>query len=77
MAEEKSGRAKERGLSENIPDNAQQKEDAQQRGLEEATRQRQEQQTNEGDEGEDRANEQTPGKMVSPEKSGREHEGGV
>jgi hypothetical protein len=77
MAEEKSDLAKRRRLSEDAPDNARQAEDAQQRGLEKAARQRQEQQTNEGDQEEDGADEQTPGRMVSPEKSGREHEGGV
>ncbi len=77
MAEEKSDMAKRSRLSEDASDNAQQKEDDQQRGLEKAARQRQEQQTKEGNEGEDQANEQTPGRMVSPEESGREHEGGV
>ncbi len=77
MAEEKSDMAKRSRLSEDAPDNAQQAEDAQQRGLEKAARQRQEQQTNESGEEEDGADEQTPGRMVSPEESGREHEGGV
>lgn len=77
MAEKKSNIAKERRLSEEAPDNAQQPDDAQQKGLEKGAGQRQEQQTNESDEGEEGADEQTPGRMVSPAEKGREHEGGV
>ena len=77
MAEEKSDLAKRSRLSEDAPDNAQQAEDAQQRGLEKAARQRQEQETNESSEEEDGADEQTSGRRVSPAEKGREHEGGV
>lgn len=77
MAEENSGIAKESRLSEDAPDNARQPDDAQQQGLKKAARQRQEQQTNESDEGEEEADEQTPGRMVYPAEKGREREGGV
>ncbi len=80
MAEEKSKAAKGSRLSEDLPGtNAQEEEDIQQRGLEEAARERQERQTDEDEpsEGEGEAGEQPPGRTVAPENSEREHEGGV